>query len=147
MVPSLSIHLPGDAQNLSEQRRQLGQEAFAKRTQRIMIGLLVGGDVAKGNRVMSGGLDAPARIHAGGVAVNEQAQHHRRMVGRRAGTPILFGQRRQIQLINDVDYKARQMIFAQPVIDRGWQQKRRSAIYRTEVGHSYSLATISRTHL
>jgi hypothetical protein len=54
-----------------------------------MVGLLVGRNIAKGDRVVSRRLDAPARINARGVAVDEQAQHHAGVIGSRTGAAVL----------------------------------------------------------
>ena len=88
------LHLPGNTQHLHEQRCQLLQKAPAEGAQRVMVGLLVASDIAKSNRVMRRHLDAPARINARRVAVNEQAQHYRRVVGSRASAAVLPAQRR-----------------------------------------------------
>ena len=54
---------------------------------------------------------------------------------------------RQIELVNDIDYEARQVRLGQPIFHRGWQQIRRSAIYRTEIGHGNTLGIIKRDSL
>ncbi len=92
-------------------------------------------------------LDAPARINTSGIAVEEQAQHHRRVIRDRTGATVAPGERRQIELIDDVDHEARQVILGQPVLHRGRQQKRRGAIYRTEIDHGYTLGIIKRDSL
>ena len=126
------LHLPGDAQHLHKQRLDLFEKALAKGAQRVMVGLLVGGDIAKGDRLMRRRLDAPARLNAGGVAVEEQAQHYRRVIRRRARAPGLPGERRQIELIDDIDHEARQVVLGQPILHRGRQQIRRRAVYRSK---------------
>ena len=44
----------------------------------------------------------------------------------------LTGERQQIELIYDIDYEARQVIFGQPIVHSLQPQQRRCAIYRTE---------------
>jgi hypothetical protein len=72
------LHLTGDAQHLHKQRLDLFEKALAEGAQRIMIRLRIRGNIAKGDRLMGRRFDAPARINAGGVAVDKQAKHHRR---------------------------------------------------------------------
>ena len=136
------LHLPGNDQHLHEQCLDLFEKALAEGAQRIMIRLRVGGNIAKGDRIVRRRLNAPARIHARGVAIDEQAQHHCRMIGGGTGPTVLPGQRREIELIDDIDYEARQVILGQPILHRGWQQKRRGAIDRTEIDHSNKLGSV-----
>ena len=83
-------------------------------------------------------LDAPARINAGSVAVDEQAQHYRRVIAGRASAAVLPGERRHIELIDNVDHEAREVVLGQPIFHRGRQQIRRGAVYRPEIGHGYT---------
>jgi len=66
------LHLPRDAQHLHEQRLDLFEKALAEGAQRIMVGLLVCSDIAKRDRLIARRLNAPARVQACGVAVDEQ---------------------------------------------------------------------------
>jgi hypothetical protein len=60
------------------------------------------------------------------------------MIRSRTGPTVLPGERRKIELIDDIDHEARQMILGQPIVHRGRQQIRRGAIYRTEIDHGYT---------
>ena len=133
------LHLLGDAQDLDEQPLDFGQEPLAECAQRVVIGMGIGGDVAKRDRVMGGLLDAPATEGAGGIAVDQQRQQHRRVIRRRACAAILAGQRRQVQLLDNVHHKARHMVLGQPFIHRWRQQILGIAITLTEVAHRFSL--------
>ena len=66
-----TAHLLGDQQNLHEQRRQLWQKPFAKGGNRIVIGMIVGGDVPEGHRVVGRLLQFTAGKNAGRVAVKQ----------------------------------------------------------------------------
>lgn len=132
------LHLPGDAQHLHKQRLDLLEKALPEGAQRFMIQLRIGGDIAKGDRFVGCRLDAPARINACGVAVNEQTTHHTRVIGNRARAAVLPAQRREIELIDDIDDKARQVILGRPLIHRGWQQVCRVSIHRRKSCHSFA---------
>ena len=111
------LHLLRDAKHLYEQRLNLLEEPLAERAQRIVIRVGIGCEVAKRQRVVGRMLDASARIGAGGIAVDEQRQKHRRVIGRRACAAVSTDQRREVQLIDDVRYKTRQVVLRQPVIE------------------------------
>ena len=78
---------------LHKQCLDLVEKALAEGAQRIMVGLLVRGDIAKGNRLIGRHLDAPARINACGVAVETEAMArllgHRQTKGAATDKPTL----------------------------------------------------------
>ena len=96
------LHLPRDAKHLYEQRLNFLEESLAERAQRIVIRVGIGCEVAKCQGIVRCLLDAPARIGARGIAVYEQCQEHRRVIGRRARAAVSTDQRREVQLIDDV---------------------------------------------
>lgn len=58
------------------------------------------------------------------------------MVGLRAASSILPGEMGQVQLIDHFDYKSRQVIFVEPVVQRRRQQIIGFAVGNDEIGHS-----------
>jgi len=81
-----------------------------------VVGVGVDSQEAEGDRILSGPLDLLAGKHPGGIAVDQQGQQHRWVVG--LGTPpgVTLGQVRQVQLINDIQDIPGQMIGMQPFI-------------------------------
>ena len=136
------LHLPGNDQHLHKQCLDLFEKTLAESAQRVVVGLRVPGDVAKRDRIVRCRLNAPARKDTCGIAIDEQAEHNRRVISRRAGAPVLPAQRREIKLIDDIDHEARQVILGQPILHRGRQQKRCGSIDRTEIIHDYILGRI-----
>ena len=66
-------------------RLDLLGEAPPERRQGIVVGMAVGGDEAKRQRVVGRPLDLAPGVASRGVAVDEQRQQHRRVV--RGATP------------------------------------------------------------
>ena len=73
-------------QNLLEQPFQLSQKSLAKARYRVMVRMLVSGDVAKRHRVVGGLLQLAAGEYPGGVAVEQQRYQQGRMIGSLAAT-------------------------------------------------------------
>ena len=67
-------HFPRHAQNLDEQSLDLLEKALAKRGDRVVIGMVVGGDVAERHRIVGRPLQLAAREDAGGVPIDDQAE-------------------------------------------------------------------------
>ncbi len=130
------LHLLRDAKHLYEQRLNLLEESLAERAQRIVVRVGIGREVAKRQRVIGRLLNASARIGARGIAVDEQRQEHRRVIGRRARAAVSTDQSREVQLIDDVRHKARQVVPRQPVIQRWRQQVGCVTITGTEMAHA-----------
>ena len=63
-------------------------------------------------------------VQPGGVTVHQQAQQHRRVVGIAAATGVLPCQRAQVQLVDDLHHKAREMILGKPLVHRRRQKVR-----------------------
>ena len=77
-------------QHLDEQRLELRQEALAKVRDRIVVGMLITGDIAKRHRVVRRTLNRPAGKGLRGVPVHQQPEQDRRVIRRRARTAIRF---------------------------------------------------------
>jgi hypothetical protein len=102
---------------------------------RRVIGRLVGGDHAKRDVLTATPLDPPRRALPDRVRVHEQRHHHRRIV-RRPAMPIgaIRGQERaQVELVDRVDHKPREVILGQPFAQARRQQQLLLAITRQEV--------------
>ena len=129
------LHLARQHQHLHEQRLHFLQEAAAEGGQRVVIGVGVGRHVAKRHRVVGRALDLAAGVHAVGVAVDQQAQQHRRVVRRRASARVLPHQIAQIKLLDDFDHEARQVTTGQPFVHRRRQQVRGVSVNGHEAAH------------
>ena len=103
-------------QDLHEQRFELAKEALSEIRDGTVIGIGVGADEAKRNRVVGGLRQLAAGEQASGIAVEQQRHQHRRMVGRRARPPVSRHQMAQIQLINDVDDEPCQVFLRQVIL-------------------------------
>lgn len=100
-----------------------------------MVRMGVGRDIPKGHRVVGGPFNLARAEHAAGVAVDQQAQQHCRVVRIRASTSVLPDQLTQIKLVNDFNDKARQVIARQPLINRGRQQVGGLSVNGNEATH------------
>ena len=114
----LAAHLLGDQQNLHEQRRQLWQKSLAKGGYRVVIRMVVGGDVPEGHRVVGRLLQLAAGKNAGRVAVKQQGQQHLGMMGLGAAPGVGGLDRGQVELADYLDDESRQMPLGQPVVHR-----------------------------
>jgi hypothetical protein len=83
-----------------------------------MIGMRVGRNIAKGNRIVGGLLQLPAGEDPGGVAVKQQRQQHLRMKGFRPDSGVGHLQLVQVQLRHHIHDEARQMLLWKPVLHR-----------------------------
>jgi hypothetical protein len=83
-------------------------------------------------------LDRARRALLGGVGVEQQRDHHRRLIGSAAMAigAVIGVELAQIHLLNRLDHEPRQVILSQPLTQRRRQQKRLLTITRNEVlGH------------
>src|SRR5207342_3023067 len=60
------------------------------------------------------------------------------MIASRAGTSIALHHRRQVQAVDQLDNKPRQVLFGKPFIERGRKQKSRLAIKLAEIAHRWA---------
>jgi hypothetical protein len=93
-------------EHLHEEVLQFGQERAPKRGQRIVIGMQVAGDEAKGHRLIAGSLNLARTEYPGCIPIEQQAQQHFGSVGFPTACSILRIQRRKIQLSHTVYHKA-----------------------------------------
>ena len=134
----LDLHQPGlgaQLEHLAEQLAQRRLVALAKARDRRVIRRLVGRDHAHRDVLMAAPLDPPRRPLPDRVGVEQQRDHHRRIV-RRPAPPVvaIAGQeRRQIHRLDGVEHEPREVILRQPLAQTRRQQQLLLAITRDEV--------------
>jgi hypothetical protein len=128
--------LPGHLQHLHEGIGELRAKTAAEACQGVVVRVLVAGDEPEGKRIVGSPLDLAARMRPRRVAVDQQGQQHRRMVGVAAAARVGTRQRRQVQGLHHIDHVARQVRFGQPVLHRRRQQIVGLAVYRAEAAHA-----------
>src|SRR4051812_19883140 len=128
--------LAGELQHLNEQRLDLSEEASPERRNGVVIRVLVGGNEAERHRIITRSLQLAAGEHAGGVAVDQDAQQDARVIRRLTGTPVAAEHRPQLEARNHVHHEPSQMLLRQPFIHRWRHQETRVAVNRTEVLHA-----------
>ena len=98
-------HLTRQQQHLHKQVFDLLHKAPSERGDRVVIGMLVGRDKAHSHRIVRRPFQLTARKHPGRVAINQDAQQHRRMVRRRTRTTIVARHRSQVQTFDHLHHK------------------------------------------
>ena len=78
----------GQQQDLQKQRLELLKKPFAEGGNGVVIGMRVGRNVAKGNRVVGGLFQLSTGEHPGRVTVKQQGQQHLRVKGFRAHSGV-----------------------------------------------------------
>jgi hypothetical protein len=126
-----------DEQDLGEQRRQLVEETLAEVGDGAVVGVGVGADVAKRDRVVGRLRELAAGEHARGIAVEQQRHQHRRVIGLGAGAGVGPHQRTKVELIDDLHHKPGQMVLGQILLHRRREKIRCLPIDQHEVdGHA-----------
>ena len=92
---------------------------LAETSDSVMIGMLISRQIAKRHIVVGGLLNASRARLANRVAVQQQPRQHLRMIGRQAA-PVLaiiaIIDLAQIEVMDHIRNKAREMIFRQPIL-------------------------------
>ncbi len=93
-----------ERQHLAEQLGDRRLVTHPEARDRGVIGRLVGGDNAECDVVVTAALDRPRRPHPDRVGVDEQRDHHRRIVRRATPPVIAIGRkkRREVHLLRRV---------------------------------------------
>ena len=122
-------------QDLAEQIGDRRLVAHPEARDRRVIWRVVGGDHAECDVVVAAPLDCPRRAHPDRVGVDEQRDHHRRIVRRATPTVVAIArvERPEIHLADGVKHKPRQMPLGQPIAQARRQQQLLLAITRDEV--------------
>lgn len=118
---------PAQFERLDEELGERLEMLLAEAGDGVVIRMLVGGEVAEGDAVVGGLLDAARTGEAGGVAIEQQPREHFRVIARGAAAvlaPVGFQNRIEIQLADDLGDEAGQVIFRQPVVQGRRQQER-----------------------
>ena len=97
-----------------------------------MIGPLLRRKNPERDILITAALDHPRGPHPARVRVEQQADHHRRVISRPAAPVLAIGaiERIQIHLADGIDHEPRQVVLREPVPDVGRHQKRLLAITR-----------------
>ena len=137
-----SSHLPGQHQALRKKGFQFFQKTPAKVGNGIMLRMLIRRAVTKRHRVIRGLLQLAAGEYACGIAVEQQGEQQRRMMGLFTPATITTLQLTQVQLVNDIDDKTRQMRFGAPRLYRGQKQIKGLSINRLKLVRQGGLALL-----
>ncbi len=100
----------GDQQDLHHQPFDLFQEPFAEGVQRVVVGVLVCGHKAEGDRIVGGVFQLAAGEHARGVAVNQNGQQQCRVIRIAPAGAVGAFHGLQVQLIDNLNNKSRQVM-------------------------------------
>ncbi len=131
-----NAHLVRQFQHLDGQRLDLLEEPPAERRDRVVVRVIVRGDEAKRHRIVGGPLQLAAEKHPRRVAIHQDAQQHRGVIGRRTRTAVGTAHRAQVQPVNHFNHEACQVSFRQPFVYRGRHQKAGLPVSRAEVAHA-----------
>src|SRR6266496_6501448 len=107
--------LLGEQEHLHEEGLQFWKEGAPKGGERIVVGMLVACDEAKGHGLIGSALDLTRTEHPGGIAIQQQAQQHFGGIRLSSTLPIVSIQSREIELSHAVYHKAGQMIGKQTI--------------------------------
>ncbi len=115
----------GQAEHLEEERPERVEVAAAKAADRAAVGRLVRCQPSKGDVALAAALDLARGGDPGRVAVEQQLQHHSRLIGRGARGGLIGGvDRGEVEeVLHYFGDKARLVVLVEPVIERGWQQE------------------------
>jgi hypothetical protein len=134
-------HFACQEQDLSEQSPDLLEKPPPKCRDGVMVGMFIRRDEAEGHGIVGRPLQFTAREHPGCIAVHPNAQEQRRVIGGRTGPAIALDHRAQVQLVDHLHHKARQVRLRQPLVHRQRQQKSSLTINHAEVVHPENTPT------
>ena len=100
-------HLARQQEHLNEQRLDLLQKPPPERRDRVVVGMIVGGDEAERHAVIARPLELATRKDARRVAVDQQSDQHRGMVRRRTGASIIPAHRPKVEAVDHLNYETR----------------------------------------
>ena len=123
------------AQDLPEERRERRLVARPEARDGRVVGRGVGADDAVRDVPPAARLDAPRRALAGGVGVQQEGHHERRVIGRGAPAvePVAGAQVGEVELVHGVDDHPGEVVRRQPVAQRGRHQVLLVPFHRVEV--------------
>ncbi len=131
-------HQPGPRAQRQHLREGLGQRlrvTHPKARDGGVIGRAVGAQHAERDVLAAAPLDRPRRALANRVGIQQQGDHHPRLMRRPppAVVAVVAVERRQIDRLDRVDHEPGQMVIRQPVAQARRQQERLLTITREEV--------------
>ena len=118
------LQLLGQQQNLQETLAKRRQVVAPKGRDRVMVGMDIGGHEAHPDIAVRRALDPPAREDPVGIAIDQQRQHHPRVILRRAGATMVDLEGAHLDPLDRLDHEVRQIILRDPVPKIGRKQKR-----------------------
>jgi hypothetical protein len=123
-----------EQQHLAEQPGQRRLVALDEPRDRRVIRTLLRGDDAEGDVLDARALDDPRGTNPARVGVEQQRDHHRRLVGRAALAvdPMSRIERVEIHLLDRRQHEPRQVVLRQPVTEIRRHQKRLITVARNE---------------
>ena len=114
-------------QPLGEQTRKAIQMTLAELGQGGVVRVLVARQVAESYVLVGAPLNFARAVHPGRIAIQKQADHHLRSVGRLTSPILLLVRlvdRAQVQRRYHIHQKTRQVARGKPIMQRGGKQKR-----------------------
>jgi len=112
----------GSVQHLNKGVTELLAKAPPERGQGVVIRMTVTGDVPERQRIVGRPLDLAAGVDPGRVAVDQQGEQGRRVLGRATPSSVGAFQFRQVQPFHHIDDITRQMRLRQSFLHR-WRQQ------------------------
>ena len=137
------LQLPGQKQNLQEALRHRGEVLPPEARHRVVVGVKVRRHKANPDIAVRRPLDPTAGENPVSVAVDQQSQHHPRVMLRRPRAAMVHLEGAQIDALDRRDHEMRQIALRYPVAKIGRKQKRLLAITVNEVAHPVIL---TKTH-
>ena len=136
------LQLLGQKKNLQEALRHRSEVLPPKARDRVVVGVTVRRDEANPDVAVRRPLDPTAGEDPVGVAVDQQRQHHPRVILRRARAAMVHLEGAQIDTLHRLDHEVPQIIRREPVPQIGRKQKRLVPITLDEVAHPAILRQI-----
>jgi hypothetical protein len=105
------LHLAREFEDLHEYVGQFVEESATESGERVVVGVEAGGEIAEGDGVVGGAFDPAAGEVAGGVAIDQEAEHDFGVVGGTAAACVGPGQLAEVQFFHGFYDEACQVIF------------------------------------
>jgi len=127
------LELPGRAEDMRKGVVQQGSVFAAKFADRVVVGVMVGRQVAHREVLVGQRFDLARAEGAGGVAVDEHGQHHRGRILRAAAVAFVDARPRAVELGQGLEDEVSQIILRQPIAQVRRQEHRRRPVDVDEV--------------
>ena len=129
-------HLAGEPENIDEQLLDVFQEPSPKRSDRVVVGMIVGRDEPKRHRIVCRPLQLAAGEHARRVTINQQPQQHPRMIRSRTRAAIGPAHPTKVESVDHFDDEPRQVPLRKPLVNRRRKQITRLPVDAAEIVHA-----------